>query len=113
MLCRADLANGKKLSFLVIRFPHKNRTLFPKNTVMRTSCCSPRYRQGQEGGAITSTQQEMPAASTIPVSWLSSSCSQGIYAAQHSPKGHTVGASQYSIAQHSPALTYVDCDVHH
>jgi len=113
--CRTDPFHGEKLSLLVLwavtYFPHKRTTLFPKDVVMRTSCCSVRYRQGQVGGIITSTWRELPAASAVPVSWLSSSCSQGIYATQHSPEGHTVWVAQYSAVH--LCLLKVSCYMHH
>lgn len=96
---------------------YKKTTLFVNDVDTRTSCYPFRWSQGQAGGVITSTGWELPAGSPGTMSWLSSSCSQGAYSAQHGLKATMDMAWRphwmCSPAQDWPVPAEVNHDVAH
>lgn len=61
---------------------------------------------------MAGTGWELPVGPSVRKSWWSSSCSQGICAAQHRPEGHAILAARHSAGLGALGLTLLwvtDC----
>lgn len=85
-------------------FFYDKTTLFIKDALTRTSCCTFRWRQGHTGGVITSAK--LPAGSSVAMIWSGLCCEQGIRAVRDSP---TAGVDvQHRLATLTQFHCYVD-----
>lgn len=102
-LWRGPLFSGHSCYY---NFLTNKPVLFIKDVHWRTSFCTFRYGQGCADGVIIDTKRELAAGSSLTMIWLNVPSSQGICAAQHSPKA--VWDGQHSTAQHRPGHVNVN-----
>lgn len=69
--------------FLQAKHIYSSLMLSNKQDIHMGTCCwNFRQRQGHVGGVTTGTKQELPASSSVTMSWQSVSCSKGRCTAQ-------------------------------